>query len=180
MPIRGRCHPDQNRSSPRHLLPMIPSHCRNCWRNLQWKIQGGREKGRVKAIFSQRLPPNRARNSVHQATCRAKKAIAEKVLGHSYLVPKNTGAQLFRAKNTGAQLFKGKTILGHSYLEAKNTGAQLFRAKNTGAQLFRGKTILGHSYFEQKILYRAKLYSAQKNNTGAQLFRAKKYWCTAI
>ena len=30
------------------------------------------EGGRVKAILSQRLQPNRARNSVHQVTCRAK------------------------------------------------------------------------------------------------------------
>ena len=77
--------------------------------------------------------------------------LEQKILGHSYLVPKNTGAQLFR----------GKIILGHSYFEPKNTGAQLFRCKtiqghsyferkNTRAQLFRGKTILEHSYLEQK------------------------------
>ena len=40
--------------------------------------EGEREGGRVKAILSQRLPPNRARNSVHQATCRAKQATAQK------------------------------------------------------------------------------------------------------
>ena len=70
-----------------------------------------------------------ARNSVHQATCRAKQAIAKqywgtdiylvpKILGHSYLEQNNTRAQLFRAKNTRVQLFS-----------AKNTGAQLFRTK---------------------------------------------------
>ena len=37
------------------------------------------------------------------------------ILGHSYLVPNNTGVQLFSAKNTRAQLFS-----------AKNTVAQLF------------------------------------------------------
>ena len=41
--------------------------------------EGGRERG----------PPNRARNSVHQATCRAKQAIAEQYWGMNiYLVVK--------------------------------------------------------------------------------------------
>ena len=43
--------------------------------------EGGKEVGKeercVRAIFSQRLIPNRARISVHQATCRAKQAIAK-------------------------------------------------------------------------------------------------------
>ena len=49
---------------------------------------GGREGGNtiLKQLF-QRLTPNRARNSVHQATCRAK-----------LFIGKNTRAQLFRAK----------------------------------------------------------------------------------
>ena len=86
--------------------------------------EGGREgegwAGRsIKAILSQRLPPNRARKSVHQGTCRATQAI----------VKKSTRAQLFEQKNTGTQLFR-----------AKHTGTQLFRAKKTGTQLFRGKT----------------------------------------
>ena len=59
----------------------------------------------IKAILSQRLLPNRARKSVHQGTCRAKQAIVKKVLGHSYLEQKNTGAQLFRVKTYGAQPF---------------------------------------------------------------------------
>ena len=54
--------------------------------------EGGRERGKevgkeessVRAIFSQRLTPNRARNSVHQATCRAKQAIDN-----------NTGSQIY-------------------------------------------------------------------------------------
>ena len=41
----------------------------------------GKEEGIVRAILSQRLHPNRARNSVHQATCRAKQAIAKQFLG---------------------------------------------------------------------------------------------------
>ena len=40
------------------------------------------EEGRVKAIFSQRLPPNSARNSVHQATCRGQ-AIAKQYWGRA-------------------------------------------------------------------------------------------------
>ena len=38
-------------------------------------MEGEKEEGSVRAIFSQRLPPNRARNSVHQSTYRAKQAI---------------------------------------------------------------------------------------------------------
>ena len=114
-------HPEQNRSSSlsspsfpppppppplRHPLLMIPSLCRNCWRNLNEKIretgrEGGRERGRegereggkeegkeegsVRAILSHRLTPNKARNSVHQATCREKQAVATK----------KTGAQMY-------------------------------------------------------------------------------------
>ena len=65
------------------------------------KRKGGREGGRERALkqHSQRLPPNRATKSVHQGICRAKQAIVKKkVLGHSYLEPKYTGTQLFRAK----------------------------------------------------------------------------------
>ena len=69
-----------------------------------------------------------ARNSVYQATCRAKQAIAKNNNTRAQLFSvKNTVAQLFRAKNTGAQLFR-----------AKNTRAMLFRDKNTRTQLFRG------------------------------------------
>ena len=80
-------------------------------------MEGEKEEGSVRAIFSQRLPPNRARNSVHQSTCRAKQAIAKqywgtdiyfvpKILGHSYLVLK----------------------LGHSYLVLKILGNSYFSA----------------------------------------------------
>ena len=41
----------------------------------------GKEEGIVRAILSQRLQPNRARNSVHQATCTAKQAIAKQYWG---------------------------------------------------------------------------------------------------
>ena len=63
------------------------------------RVEGGREGGKhnPKTILSQKLTPNSARNSVHQATCRAKLFIA-KILRHSYLAAKNTRAQLFRAR----------------------------------------------------------------------------------
>ena len=55
--------------------------------------EGGKEVGKeersVKAIFSQRLTRNRARKSLHQATCRAKQAIAKQYwVTDIYLVPK--------------------------------------------------------------------------------------------
>ena len=38
--------------------------------------EGGKEVGKEEgSVRAQRLPPTRARNSVHQATCRAKQAI---------------------------------------------------------------------------------------------------------
>ena len=94
--------PDQSPSPPpppplppppprRHILTMIPSHCRNCWRNLQFKNKGrkeGRREGGLKEYFHRGYHQNRARNGVHQATCRAKQVIAKK----------SAGAQLVRAK----------------------------------------------------------------------------------
>ena len=119
---------------------MIPSLCRNCWRNLNEKIretgrEGGRERGRegereggkevgkeevsVRAILSHRLTPNKARNSVHPATCREKQTVAKKNWGTDvYLVPKIQKHSYLELK-----------ILGQSYLEQNNTRTQLFRAK---------------------------------------------------
>ena len=76
-------------------------------------------EGSVRAIFSQRLTPNRARNSVHQTRCRAKQAIAKQYwVTDIYLVPKILRHTYLELK-----------ILGHSFLEQNNTRVQLFRAK---------------------------------------------------
>ena len=59
----------------------------------------GRREERLKQYF------HRGYHQIRQGTvytklytCTAKQAIAKRVLGHSHLVPKNTGAQLFSAK----------------------------------------------------------------------------------
>ena len=79
----------------------------------------GKEEGSVRAILSHRLTPHKARNSVHQATCREKQTIAKQNWGTDvYLVPKILRHSYLELK-----------ILGQSYLEQNNTRAQLFRAK---------------------------------------------------
>ena len=51
------------------------------------------------------------------------------MLGHSYLVAKNTGVQLFRAKKYWGTAIYSQKILEQNYLVPQNTGVQLFRAK---------------------------------------------------
>ena len=74
------------------LFPLLCRHIRRLPRGREGgregEREGGREEGRIKAIISQRLPPNRARNSVQQATGGQSKLYQKQTLGHGYLEQK--------------------------------------------------------------------------------------------
>ena len=78
-----------------------------------------------------------------------------KSVGHTYLEPKNTWLQLFRAQKIWVAALYSWKILGYIYLEPDIPWSQLFKVqkawgtKNLGHSYLKPE-VVGHSYLEQE------------------------------